>query len=74
MLFAGGDGSYNASYLRQIARARRGDLSCAAWVPPPRSRAEWAALRKAPELLQRLSGVVELEGLNGLGGAKVRSI
>jgi hypothetical protein len=68
----GGDGSYNVSYLRKIARTQRSsDLSCAAWTPPTRSRAEWAALRRAPELLRRLSGVVDLEGLNGLGDAKV---
>ena len=61
-----GDGYYHAAFVRGQA-----SKACATWVPAGRSAGEWRALRSQQSILSRLAGVIELDGLNGLGHAKI---
>lgn len=64
--FRSGSGYYNASALGRDAAG-----ACARRVPAVRSAGEWRALRAQPRVLAKLAGVVELDGLNGQGHAKI---
>ena len=71
-----GDGIYNRSFLAEKRRPSTpmlDDEQCDVWTPPTRSQHEWSAIRSGryPEFRTGLAGVVELDGLNGLGDAKV---
>ena len=71
-----GHGIYNRSFLtekRRPSTPKLDDEQCDVWTPPTRSQHEWSAIRSGryPEFRTGLAGVVELDGLNGLGDAKV---
>jgi hypothetical protein len=58
-------------YYHHLWRGSSRYSACASKVEPARSTGEWKALRGDPSVLNRLAGVVELDGLNHLGSAKV---
>lgn len=65
-----GTGVYDAKYLAAMT-SKKSKLACKQWVPATRSADEWRVLRGGADILAQLLGVVELEGLNGLGHAKI---
>ena len=63
---ASGNGLYNATFL-----AGRAKTMCAKSSRAVRSAGEWQALHEEHRILSKLAGVIELDGLNHQGDAKI---
>ena len=65
---ASGNGLYNATFLAHGASQTK---TCVKSIPATRSAGEWQALHEETNIFSRLAGVVELDGLNDQGDAKI---
>ena len=65
---ASGNGVYNATFLAHGASQTK---ICVKSTPAIRSAGEWQALHNETNISSKLAGVVELDGLNDQGDAKI---
>jgi len=68
---ASGNGLYNATFLANEAARSGKTNTCVKSTPAARSAGEWQALHEETSITSKLAGVVELDGLNDQGDAKI---